>query len=566
MGLCGSTSLETQLSREIDLNLHASRVEQSQRIKLLLLGAGGSGKSTVMRQFKMLYGRGFSKDERLVVRGEIRKNVVHGLQTLVQATRDHEAVTGNIHPDMHPHIDKLFEYVINSHGVTTSRSVQVLVESMQAKRFRTGVDIGSNTGMTRRRSASNMSRASSTAQSRATTSFGEANDHSRPQIYDNDNAHWTPALTEACVQLFSDPAVLKAEVMSNKLQLEDSLRYFRNHVERLGAVDYLPNDLDVAYVRIRTRGVHNLNFDIDGTQFMCVDVGGQRNERRKWISQFDNVDAVMFVASLAAYDMTLIEERTKNRAEEALELFEQLASSPYFLGTDILLFLNKKDLLEEKIKTSRIADHFPDFGLDTPNTYDEAITFFSGKYTDAFARGQDILLGKQLESRIPSSKSNASSGNFESGLPRNFSDIEKRAREHAREMSRVSVGKYGDGGNLALGNTGMGDTSVLKGTRHGHKALTRQYSRMHEAAKASGQVPARLSETRGSEDSQKSTKAMWTAQSNVSALGLNRKQREAIRRKQLYINVTHATDSENIRFAFDACQDIILRDNLKDFM
>ena len=121
------------------------------------------------------------------------------------------------------------------------------------------------------------------------------------------------------MQLFSDPAVLKAEVMSNKLQLEDSLRYFRNHVERLGAVDYLPSDLDVAYVRIRTRGVHNLSFDINGTQFMCVDDGGQRNERRKWISQFDNVDAVMFVASLAAYDMTLIEERTKNRAEEALE-------------------------------------------------------------------------------------------------------------------------------------------------------------------------------------------------------------------------------------------------------
>ena len=548
MGLCGSTSLEAQLSREIDRNLRKSRVEHSERIKLLLLGAGGSGKSTVMRQFKMLFGRGFTDDERLVVRGEIRKNVVHGLQTLVQATRDHESVTGNIHPDLHSHIHKLFEYVINSDGVATSRSVQVLVKSMQAERFRTGVDIGSNTGMTRRRSVSNMS-------------------HASGSDIDYDNAHWTPALTEACVQLFSDPAILKAEVMSNKLQLEDSLLYFRNHIERLGAADYLPSDMDVAHVRIRTRGVHNLNFSIEGTNFVCVDVGGQRNERRKWISQFDNVDAVMFVASLAAYDMTLIEERTKNRAEEALELFEQLASSPYFLGTDIILFLNKKDLLEEKIKSARIADHFPEFGTDTPNTYDAAIAFFCGKYNDAFARGQDILLGKRLESRIASSKSSATDRGFKTGLPRNFSDIEKHAREHAREVSRVSVGKYGDGGDLTLGNTGMGDTSSMKGARHGNKALTRQYSRMHEAAKASGKIrtSSSVSAKRGSDDS-RATSKMWTAPSNVSALGLNRQQREAIRRKQLYINVTHATDSENIRFAFNACRDIILRDNLRDFI
>jgi hypothetical protein len=31
-------------------------------------------------------------------------------------------------------------------------------------------------------------------------------------------------------------------------------------------------------------------------------VGGQKNERKKWIHCFDNVNAVMFVAALSEYD------------------------------------------------------------------------------------------------------------------------------------------------------------------------------------------------------------------------------------------------------------------------
>lgn len=46
------------------------------------------------------------------------------------------------------------------------------------------------------------------------------------------------------------------------------------------------------------------------TIFRMVDVGGQRNERRKWIHVFDNVDMLMYVCALSDFDMQDPEDPT----------------------------------------------------------------------------------------------------------------------------------------------------------------------------------------------------------------------------------------------------------------
>ena len=114
------------------------------------------------------------------------------------------------------------------------------------------------------------------------------------------------------------------------------------------------------------------------------DVGGQRSERKKWIHHFDNVDCVLFVVALSEYDQVnnsniysnllkyllkftqtyskfqvLYEDRKTNRMHESLTLFEQIVNNAYFAEKPFIVFFNKKDLFEDKVKTKSIRVAFP---------------------------------------------------------------------------------------------------------------------------------------------------------------------------------------------------------------
>ena len=47
--------------------------------------------------------------------------------------------------------------------------------------------------------------------------------------------------------------------------------------------------------------------------FSMFDVGGQRDERRKWIQVFNDVTAIIFVVACSSYNMVLREDPTQVR-------------------------------------------------------------------------------------------------------------------------------------------------------------------------------------------------------------------------------------------------------------
>ena len=55
---------------------------------------------------------------------------------------------------------------------------------------------------------------------------------------------------------------------------------------------------------------------------------------------------------------------------ESKALFKTIVDSEWFDQSSVILFLNKKDLFEEKIMKSHLCDYFPDYtGLKIKNIY-----------------------------------------------------------------------------------------------------------------------------------------------------------------------------------------------------
>ncbi len=156
----------------------------------------------------------------------------------------------------------------------------------------------------------------------------------------------------------------------SEYQLNDSVNYFLDKIDDIAKASYEPTDQDILRSRVRTTGLTEKLYIIDGVEFQVIDVGGQRSERRKWIHCFQDVTAIIFLASLSAYDSVLLEDDSTNRLEEAVSLFQTIVTSPWFTNTGLVLFLNKDDLFSDKIATKSIRNPKKGWFLDYDGGHD----------------------------------------------------------------------------------------------------------------------------------------------------------------------------------------------------
>jgi len=181
--------------------------------------------------------------------------------------------------------------------------------------------------------------------------------------------------------LWRDQGIQNTWKLRGLISVPDSSEHFFERVQRIAADNYKPSDEDILLVRKRTTGIIEEHFIIRSTKFHIFDVGGQRNERKKWMHCFERVTAVIFVASLSSYNEVLLEDETVTVMNEEINLFENICNSRWFTDTAFILFLNKRDLFELKFKTNQIPLRkcFSDFHGDQ-NELNRGMEFIKKKY------------------------------------------------------------------------------------------------------------------------------------------------------------------------------------------
>ncbi len=89
MGNCVSTNdREAQMrSQEIDKQIEEDSRKLKKECKILLLGSGESGKSTIVKQMKIIHQNGYTPEERMAYRQTIYKNLLDSAHHIITAMR-----------------------------------------------------------------------------------------------------------------------------------------------------------------------------------------------------------------------------------------------------------------------------------------------------------------------------------------------------------------------------------------------------------------------------------------------------------------------------------------------
>ncbi|KAI9102413.1 guanine nucleotide binding protein, alpha subunit [Phlyctochytrium arcticum] len=85
---CFQSTVDSESKRrndEIDMALKKERMNLRNEVKMLLLGAGESGKSTILKQMKLIHDNGYSTEEREAFKEIIFSNTVQSMRVILEA-------------------------------------------------------------------------------------------------------------------------------------------------------------------------------------------------------------------------------------------------------------------------------------------------------------------------------------------------------------------------------------------------------------------------------------------------------------------------------------------------
>ncbi|XP_031804164.1 guanine nucleotide-binding protein subunit alpha-15 [Sarcophilus harrisii] len=314
----------------IDQEINKILMEQKKRdrgeLKLLLLGTGESGKSTFIKQMRIIHGAGYSEEDRKGFTSLVYQNIFTSMQSMIEA------------------MDTLHI----PYSCPENRHHASLIMSTDAYKVTT---------------------------------------------FEKPQAH-------AIQCLWKDGGIRTCYERRREFHLLDSAVYYLSNLERITADSYIPTAQDVLRSRMPTTGINEYCFSVQKTNlslrgadqaFGAGDCGGAAK------SKMDHVSEAL-PSKGPGVDQCLEENNQENRMKESLALFGTILELPWFKNTSVILFLNKTDILEEKIPTSHLATYFPSFPGPKQDV-EAAKQFILDLYTGMYTGSGDIKGSTRKNSR-----------------------------------------------------------------------------------------------------------------------------------------------------------------------
>jgi hypothetical protein len=121
-------------------------------------------------------------------------------------------------------------------------------------------------------------------------------------------------------------------------------------------------------------------------RWRLFDVGGSRGQRHTWAPFFEDANAIIFLAPISAFDQYLEEDYKVNRIDDSLQTFTSVCSNPLLKNVHLVLFLNKVDLLQQKLKAGiRVKKYITSFGNRT-NDFHEVSEYFRAHFLQVYRK------------------------------------------------------------------------------------------------------------------------------------------------------------------------------------
>eukprot|EP01083_Nonionella_stella_P074819 203068_1 len=309
MGACLSSDENRKLSLHISDEINTDKKKLTEEQKILFLGSGGSGKSTLFKQLRLIHGSGFSDLDREGYIKYIHLQIVNQMKSILQIyigynhrqqQRDNKANGKDIDDDD--------ELVIFDDLKLESPPLQHMEPAELILNYK----------------------------------------------YDKLKHCLPPDICAAITTLWAEQVIKEIYDLRHITRIETSSKHFWDKLETIQNSNYLPSIEDILLNRFITTGLHEQRFDVEGNVLHIIDVGGQRSQRRKWMHCFEYVVAVIFIASLSCYDAVLPEDTEVNQMTDQIELFGNIINNRTLHQVAMILFLNKKDLFQKKYCIDKI--------------------------------------------------------------------------------------------------------------------------------------------------------------------------------------------------------------------